>query len=174
MVFPGGRRVSLLLLTGATAVNLFAAVAPVSIVHGNVRVEIKTAGGVLQENFSVRNKSGWTTLATSNGKSQGALSIRSVGSAILTGSIESVSRKGDSVVEEIAGDGWNIKKTIEGFGDRGWIHISTVLTTTRPFMLHSYTDMYQAELQPEWSFSPSVGGFNPDGQYKSPLIMAQG
>src|SRR3954451_4862602 len=128
MDFRCRRRASLLVAIGSTAVNLCAAVAPVVIVHRTVRVQVKTTDGVLRETFSVRNKSGWTALATSSGKTQGALSIRSGGSAILPGRVESLARRGESLVEEIAGDGWRATRTIEAFGDRNWIHISTVLT----------------------------------------------
>src|SRR4051812_10640479 len=173
MAFRGRRRASLLVVIGSTAVNLSAAVAPVAIVHGNLRVQVKMTNGVLQETFSVRNKTGWAVLATSSGKTQGALSIRSAGSAVLPGRVESLAPQGESVLEEIAGDGWRATRTIEAFSDRDWIHISTVLTPARPLTLHSYSDNFQGELRPDWSFSPSVGGFNPDGQYKSPLVLVQ-
>jgi len=161
------------LLIGMTAANLSAAVAPIAIVHGNTRFEAKTSGGVLRESFSVRNKSGWISIAKGAGKTQGALSVRSAGSAVLPGKLETLARQGDSVVEEIVGDGWRAKRTIEALRARNWIHISTVLTPARPLTLHSLSDSFQSELRPDWSFSPSVGGFNPDGQYKSPLILVQ-
>ncbi len=173
MAFLERRRASSLFLIGMTGANALAAVTPVSIVYGNLRFDAKAVGGVLHESFSVRNASGWLPLATSNGKTQGALSLRSAGSAILTGRVEGISQQGGAVVEELAGDGWKATRTIEGFGDRNWIHVVTVLTPTRSLTLHSYTDTFQAGLRPDWSFSPSVGGFNPDGQYKSPVILVQ-
>src|SRR3954447_4264901 len=94
-----GRRRTLPLVIGMTAANLSAAVPPITIVHGNTRFEVKTADGVLRESFSVRNKSGWISLAIGIGKTQGALSLRSAGSAILPGKVETVARVGDSVVE---------------------------------------------------------------------------
>ncbi len=161
------------LLVGLTAANLAAAVPPIAIVHGNTRFEAGTGDGLLRERLSVRNKSAWILLATSHGKTQGALSVRSAGSAILPGQLETLVREGDSVIEEIRGDGWRAKRTIEAFGDRDWIHISTVLTPDHPLTLHSLSDSFQAEVRPDWSFSPSVGGFNPDAQYKSPLVLLQ-
>ena len=161
------------LLIGMTAANLSAAVAPIAIVHGNTRFEAKTSGGVLRESFSVRNKSGWISIAAGAGKTQGALSVRSAGSAVLSGKLETLAREGDSVVEEIAGEGWRAKRTIEALRARNWIRISTVLTPARPLTLHSLSDSFEAELRPDWSFSPSVGGFNPDAQYKSPVILVQ-
>ena len=174
MVLSGRPRASLLVLIGVTTANLFASVSPISVVHGNLRLEAKTTGGVLHESFSARSKSGWIPVATSNGKTQGSLSIRAAGSVVLNGRVERISQQGGSVVEELAGDGWKAKRILEAFGDRNWIHVTTVLTPAGALTLHSYIDTFQAELRPDWSFSPSVGGFNPDGQYKSPLILVQG
>src|SRR3982751_942012 len=173
MAFLPGCQASLLFLIGTTTVNLAAAVAPVSVVHGKLRLEVEEVEGLLQESFSVRNGAGWKSIATSDGKTQGALSICSAGSATLGGAVENISLQGDRVVEEIAGDGWGAKRTIDASGDSNWVHISTVLAPTRALTLHSYADTFRAGLQPDWAFSPSVGGFNPDGQYKSPLILVQ-
>ena len=76
-------------------------------------------------------------------------------------------------MEELRGDHWTVNRRIEAFGDGNWIRISTVLVPSRPLTLHSFADTFQANLKPDWSFSPSVGGFNPDAKYKSPLILVQ-
>jgi hypothetical protein len=39
--------------------------------------------------------------------------------------------------------------------------------------LHQFVDRFKFSGRADWSYSPSVGGFNPDGQYKAPLILVQ-
>ena len=39
--------------------------------------------------------------------------------------------------------------------------------------LQSFVDRLVFSQPSEWSYSPSVGGFNPDAQYKAPLILVQ-
>ena len=155
------------------AVRLVAAVDAVSIVHGNVRFDAVVSQGTLEERLWVQKKSAWILVAAGAGKTQGALSVRSSGSAVLPGRIERISREGDRIVEEVVGDGWTAKRTIEASGDRDWLHISTVLTPASSLTLHSYSDSFRAEFSSEWSFSPSVGGFVPDAQYKSPLVLVE-
>jgi hypothetical protein len=127
----------------------------------------------LREELWARNKSGWILIATGSGKTQGAISIQGGGDATVTGNVESISRDENDIVEQLRGDGWTATRKIEFFGDRGWIHIATTLTPDRPLTLHLFADGFQAHLKPDWSYSPSVGGMNPDAKYKAPLIMVQ-
>jgi len=48
-----------------------------------------------------------------------------------------------------------------------------VLTPGHPLTMHSFADTFQAVFKPAWSYSPSIGGYNPDAKYKAPLILVQ-
>jgi hypothetical protein len=163
----------LLSVLGLTGASIFAAAGPVSVTHANVRFESSVVDGKLRESFWARKGTTWVLIAGSDGRTQGALSIRGAGDSILPGNVSSISQNGDAVAEEIRGDGWTVKRTLEGFGKSGWIRIVTVLTPERPLTLHSFADSFRTGLKPDWSFSPSVGGFNPDAKYKAALILVQ-
>jgi hypothetical protein len=51
--------------------------------------------------------------------------------------------------------------------------IRTRLEPVGKVELRQFSEHFKFLRRPDWSFSPSVGGFNPDAQYKAPLILVQ-
>ena len=51
--------------------------------------------------------------------------------------------------------------------------MSTQLEPFGALKLHAFADEFRAAEKPDWSYSPSVGGFNPDAKYKSAVILTQ-
>lgn len=54
-----------------------------------------------------------------------------------------------------------------------WVEVTSVLHTSPGALLSSFVDTYRFEATPDWSYSPHVNGFNPDGFYKAPVILTQ-
>ncbi|MCX6623677.1 MAG: hypothetical protein NTY38_21935 [Acidobacteria bacterium] len=77
----------------------------------------------------------------------------------------------------IAADGPAIREASGGvertirLEEGNWLKVESRLTGAGE--LHSFRDRYRFAGKPDWSYSPSVGGFNPDAQYKTPLILVQ-
>ncbi len=161
------------LAASLAVVHLCAAVGSVTLTHANVRVESGVVNGKLAERFWAKGNAGWVLIATSDGKTQGSLSIRVPGGSALPGDVRSVTQEKAAIVEEVRGNGWTVKKRIEPLGAGNWVRVSAVFTPDRSYQLHSFVDSFHTNLKPDWSFSPSIGGFNPDAKYKSPLILAQ-
>jgi hypothetical protein len=138
-----------------------------------VRVEVILANGQLHERFLAKGESGWIEIAVGHGLTLGATSIRGPGYVVQTGHSSTVSKTAARLVEEFQGNNYTVRRTISLQGDGPWIEITSQLIHTRPATLHSFVDSFQASMQPDWSYSPSVGGFNPDAKYKAPAILVQ-
>ena len=147
--------------------------AVLALTSATVRVEAAVAQGKLHERFYVKHESRWAEIASSDGLTQGPLSIKGPGGEVLVGKVQNLARDGDRLVEDLRGDGWTVRRTMQAVGDAGWIRVTSRLVPDGSLSLHSFADSFRATLPPAWSYSPSVGGFNPDGQYKAPLILAQ-
>ncbi len=63
------------------------------------------------------------------------------------------------------------KAVLDGNGP--WLRVTTRLESSQTGELQSLADRFAFSQRAEWSYSPSVGGFNPDAQYKAPLILVQ-
>ena len=138
-----------------------------------VRVEADLADGQLNERFLAKGKSGWTEIAVSHGASRGATSILGAGNAVQRGSSSTLSKTLAGLVEEYQGDYYTLRRTVSHYGDGPWVKVTSQLVPNRPVRLHSFADSFKASIHPDWAYSPSVGGFNPDAKYKSPLILVQ-
>ncbi|MBV8829257.1 MAG: hypothetical protein JO108_08550 [Acidobacteriaceae bacterium] len=163
----------LLFAVALAGTTLLAAESRVSVVHGDSRFEVAIDAGKVREFFWVHAKSGWMPAAVSAGKTQGSLSIRAAGDAVLPGDGEVTSHGDTGITETLHGEGWTATRTIQAFGERDWYRVVTVLSPSRPLTLHALVDRYEASWKPDWTFSPSVGGFNPDAKYKAPVILVQ-
>jgi len=144
-----------------------------SLEGSQVRVEARLVGGQLSERYLAKQGSGWTEVAVSRGMSQGAMSILGPGSAVQKGFTSAASQTADGIVEEFRADQYAVRRTVSLYGDGPWIKISSRLIPSQPVRLHAFGDIFQAQFRPDWTFSPSVGGFNPDAKYKAPVILVQ-
>jgi len=141
--------------------------------EGNqVRVEVNLVNGQMNERFLAKGESGWTEIAISHGVTQGAMSILGSGDTVQRGLSSTVSKTADRLVEEFRANDYLVRRTVRLYGGP-WIEITSQLIPIRPANFHSFVDTFQASMRPDWSYSPSVGGFNPDAKYKAPLILVQ-
>lgn len=138
-----------------------------------VRVEADVFDGQLNERFLAKGGSGWTEIARSHGATRGATSILGAGEAMQRDFSSTLSRTSTSLVEEFRDDSYALRRTVSLYGDGPWVKVTTQLAPSRPVHLHSFVDSFKASVQPDWTYSPSVGGFNPDAKYKAPLILVQ-
>ena len=161
----------------AVAINLQVAVAsdpvPVATLRGaTVRVEAYVAGGHLRERYLALRDGAWVEVATSDpGGTVGPARVVAGDNRLLHGTVRGVSVKGGVLVEEcVAGDQRLVRKlTLQGGGP--WVRVVTRIEPSGPGSFHQFTDRLRFSGHPDWSFSPSVGGFDPDAQYKAPLIL---
>jgi hypothetical protein len=142
--------------------------------EGNqVRVEASLVDGQLNERFLAKGESGWTQIAVSHGVTQGAMSVWGSADVAQTVIASTLSKTSGRLVEEFRASDYTVRRTVSLYGDGPWIEITSQLIPIHPIRLHSFVDSFQASMRPDWSYSPSVGGFNPDAKYKAPLILVQ-
>jgi hypothetical protein len=146
---------------------------PVTLSGAEIQVEARSAGGHLEERYQARGRGKWITIASSAGESEGPVSVRGGNGEILVGTLQSVAIEQGALVERLAISPHEITRIIEFMGGGAWAHITTRLEPRGRMELHSMADRFRFEGRPDWSYSPSVGGFNPDAQYKAPLILTQ-
>ncbi len=137
----------------------------------DVRVEVSLAGGRLQERWLAKNASGLVELLTTNGKTAGAVTVQRAGGVAVQSTAVRIEKRGESIFEEIAAGGLAVRRVIT-LENGPWVRVTTSLAATKE-PLHAVRDDYRFALRPDWSFSPAIGGFNPDGTYKAPLILVQ-
>lgn len=138
-----------------------------------VRVEVGVVNGQLNERFLAKRESGWTRIAVSHGVTQGATSILGPWNVVQKGLSPALSKTGGRLTEEFRTNDYLVRRTVSLYGDGPWVEITSQLIPTQPVRLHSFVDNFQASMRPDWCYSPSVGGFNPDAKYKAPLILVQ-
>ncbi len=63
------------------------------------------------------------------------------------------------------------KVSLDGSGP--WLRVTTRLEPCRSCGASVHRGPFAFSQRAQWSYSPSVGGFNPDAQYKAPLILVQ-
>jgi hypothetical protein len=178
---PGGR-----LRTMTLHLRLFAIIAsqaspiqvqaydalPVTLSNAKLRVEARSVNGRLVERYEAREGGTWIRIASSAGESEGPVTVRGANGEVLIGALRSISIERGALVERLTVGPHEITRTVELL-DGGWVHVATRLEPRGRVELHSVADSFRFEGRPDWSFSPSVGGFNPDAQYKAPLILVQ-
>jgi hypothetical protein len=62
--------------------------------------------------------------------------------------------------------GNRISRTVS-VADREWVKVTTRFQPADGGELHSFYDRFRFVSRPDWSYSFSVGGFNPDARYKA-------
>src|ERR1017187_2111961 len=147
--------------------------APVTLSGAQVRVEVSSGNGRLEERYQAREGSRWITIASSAGETEGSVSVRGANGEVLTGALRSVAIEHGALVERLSAGPNEITRTIELTARGPWAHVATRLEPRGTVELHSVADSFHFDGHPDWSYSPSVGGFNPDAQYKAPLILTQ-
>ena len=145
---------------------------PAVLEGGGVRVEAGGEGGIAEHYFARRRDGKWIEITGSAGQTAGAVSIEERSGVRLALTSPSVRISGGSLVETFTAGGHQVTRTVSVAGD-GWLRVVTRLAPSGVLELHSFYDRFRFASRPDWSYSPSVGGFNPDAQYKAPLILVQ-
>src|ERR1017187_10503802 len=147
--------------------------APVTLSGPQLRVEVRSVNGRLEEKYQGKAGTKWITIASGAGETEGPVSVHGADGEVLVGTLRGVSIEQGALVERLSAGPHEITRTIKLTDRRDWVHVETRLEPHGRVELHSLADSFRFEGQPDWSYSPSIGGFNPDAQYKGPLILTQ-
>ena len=166
----------LMLLSCGTALRAVPVVAqpPVVLRGERVAVEAERREGRLRERYLAIRDGAWVEVATGEqGASIGPVSVLIDNGKPLPGTVRNISLANGSLVEELTAGQQRIIRKLTICGDGSWIRVVTRFEPSGRVTLHRLSDQFKFSHEPDWSFSPSVGGFNPDAQYKAPLILVQ-
>jgi len=136
-----------------------------------IRVEVSVTAGRLLERYLARDGASWVEIAASAGRGAGPVTLQAPGGAVIPLSVTALSSGGNTLVEEFSAGPARIRRTLTLQDNGPWVHAVTRLEHSAP--LHAFADQFHTAIPPAWTFSPSVGGFNPDAFYKAPLILVQ-
>jgi hypothetical protein len=148
---------------------------PVATLEGpDLRVEVYQTGDRLEERYLAKADGQWVRVAVSAGHSEGPVSIHGASGEVLAGSVQSVWMDGGALMERLSAGPYQITRTLRKTDRDGWVHVMTRLQPgNNQAELHAVMDRFRFDGVPDWSYAPSVGGFVPDAQYKTPLILTQ-
>lgn len=147
---------------------------PVVLQGARVRVEVQSVGGRLQERYLALRDGRWIPVAVSAGdRGVGPCIVLVADGELTPGLVREATADGRHLIEVFAIGDHVLRRTVRIVGDGNWLHVSTRLAAVRELRLWAVTDQFRFLPPPDWCYSPSVGGFNPDAQYKAPLILAQ-
>jgi len=138
-----------------------------------IAVEAEIKDGRLRERYLAMRDGTWVEVATADSaEGLGPVSVMG-GSGAMAGTVRAVTLSDGVLTEEfVLGEHRVIRKfSIEGDGP--WLRVVTRLEPSGRLSLHRLCDRIKFSHGADWSYSPSVGGFNPDAQYKAPLILVQ-
>ena len=154
---------------------LHAVAEPPLVLRGEkVAVEAECREGRLRERYLAVRDGAWVEVATGDqGRSIGPVSVLIDGGKSLPGTVRKISLAEGTLVEELTAGQHRIVRKLTIAGDGSWIRVVTRFEPSGRVVLHGLADHFKFSHEPDWSFSPSVGGFNPDAQYKAPLILVQ-
>ena len=157
-----------------------------------VRVEADLADGRLRERYLAKtDDDAWVEVATSADVGDGPICLYGsgppVGATHASGSqtrpfafgvpspvrAMEVSASASEMTETFSAGLGRIVRKISCEGNGPWLRVTTRLEPAQTVELQSFADGFVFAQRAEWSYSPSVGGFNPDAQYKAPLILVQ-
>jgi hypothetical protein len=153
-----------------------------AVLSGNkVRVETDLADGRLRERYLAKTDDGaWVEVATSDGVSGGPICLYGVRSdpqgnipQEIRVTATEVRASENEMTETFSAGPYRIVRKISPEGDGPWLRVTTRLEPSQTVELQSSADRFAFSQPSEWSYAPSVGGFNPDAQYKAPLILVQ-
>lgn len=177
--------------TGSLALSCLLAMvgageAPLRLQGDAVAVEAQVVDGALVERYLARSGAAWVEVArNAPGLSAGPVNLVISDQAGGTGAFapflaSAHAAKASAHTLSLANGTLTATSDIEGGRlirriavDGAWLRVTTRLEPARPLQLRAFADQYRAAQAPDWSYAPSVGGFNPDAKYKSPLIISQ-
>jgi hypothetical protein len=153
-----------------------------AVLSGNkVRVEADLADGRLRERYLAKtDDDAWVEVATSAGASGGPICLYGVQNSPqgnipqeIQVTATEVRASANEMTEILSAGPYRIVRTISPEGSGPWLRVTTRLEPSQTVELQSVADRLAFSQRAQWSYSPSVGGFNPDAQYKAPLILVQ-
>ncbi len=172
----------ILFLVAVQTGNAMGGTATKAVLSGDkVRVEADLADGRLRERYWAKtDEDTWVEVATSDGVSGGPICLYGVqGSPQGTSPQEvqvtatEVSVSAQEMTEILSAGPYHLVRKISLEGSGPWLRVTTRLEPSQTVELASVADRFAFSQRAQWSYSPSVGGFNPDAQYKAPLILVQ-
>jgi hypothetical protein len=164
---------ALLALALAPAALLAQSSTAVGLSSGKVRVEVRIEQGRVEERYLARSGPVWVLIATAAGDSAGAISIRGSGGEVVPATPAGIAIEQGHLVEHFAAGGQAVTRIIAVDPREAWLRVATQLDPLGAPKLHTFADEFRFAEKPDWSYSPSVGGFNPDAKYKSAVILTQ-
>lgn len=160
--------------------------APLRLQGDAIAVEAQVVDGALVERYLARRGTEWIEVArNAPGLGAGAVNLviadHAGGTGAFTPFLASAhAAKGSGHRLSLADGMLTAVSDVEGCRlirrialDGAWVKVTTRLEPARPLRLRAFADQYLAAAKPDWSYAPSVGGFDPDAKYKSPLIITQ-
>ncbi|HVU22899.1 MAG TPA: hypothetical protein VHE13_02165 [Opitutus sp.] len=168
------RKSSTLLILMASTLTAQAAGAepPAAVSNGDVRLEARIVDGMVSGRYLARTADGWTQVAADEGAA-GAVELVGAGGAALAMRATRVAAEGGELTEEFAAGDARVVRTLRLDSKGPWVHVTTRLEPAAPLRLHTFADRFVFARGAGWSYAPSVGGFVPDAQYKSPVVLVQ-
>ena len=148
-------------------------IAPVTLSGAQLRLEVRSVNGRLEERYQAKAGNQWITIAASAGETEGPVSVHGAQGEALAGALRGVSIEHGALVELLSAGPHEITRTVKLTNRGDWLAVETRLEPRGRVELHSVADSFRFEGHADWSYSPSIGGFNPDAQYKAPLILTQ-
>ncbi len=157
----------------ATGAGASGAESPVFLVGDRVRIEAQIVGEHLHERYLARTEGGeWSEVAADHGP-DGCVTLTGEDGARIAVRPARVAVEGGALVEEMQAGDARIMRTLRVMSDGPWIHVTTHVESATAGRLHTFVDRFVFARAADWSYAPSVGGFVPDAQYKSPLVLVQ-
>jgi hypothetical protein len=174
-----------LLLVACIAISAVGA-EPLRLEGDTVAVEIQEVDGGIVGHYLARRGTSWVEVASdAPGLTAGPVNVVIVDQADGSGAFapflaNAHAAKGTGHRLSLANGTLTAESDAEGTRvirritiDGAYLRVTTRLEPSKPIRLRAFADQYHAAQAPDWSYSPSVGGFNPDAKYKSPLILCQ-
>lgn len=164
----------LLLVIGRPKVAGNESHSPIVLEGKQIRIEASIKDGRFQERYQACCEGSWINVATAvPGQTLGPVSVITSEGVSSPGEVRGLSLSNGALVEEFATVGHRIIRKLSCVDNSPWVRVVTRFEPTGQIALRQLADRFRFVHQPDWSFSPSVGGFNPDAQYKAPLILVQ-
>jgi hypothetical protein len=154
------------LLLGTAWLAAAAGAEPPLVLRGEkVCVEAQQQEGRLCERYLALRDGRWVEVARGDeGRTLGSVSVLAAGGRPLAGTLQKLTIAGGTLVEELAAGPHRIVRKLSILGGGPWLRVVTRLEPAAGAALHQLADRFRFTARPDWSFAPSVGGFNPDAQ----------